>query len=841
MPSLISRATGNFTNATTWALVDTVSFLDSEAGSTGLGTIYTESAAFTPGAITIDGIAVKLAARVASPTGTISVRLASAGALVPGTEVTINVVDLPTCSTTANEGGWILFKFAAPVTLAAATAYTVSAKCSVSGEAALWRNATAGNWSRMLRTTTTQAPAAGDILHIIGEHTGAGTGVNFVVTMNNTLTTDFGTGTDGSTCITVGRRGTLNYGFAAATNYHLRCSGNVIVYNGGTFTIGTVANPIPRDSTAVLEFDPVADGGMGLICRNGSTFIAQGLSRTLGKNIDRCKLNTDEAAGSTVLGVDTDTGWLVGDEIAIASTTRAYDQCERRILSAITATELTITTGLSFAHSGTAPTQAEIILLTRNVKIRTAVSTIISFVNFKPTATVDIDWVEFRWLGENVAPKRGVEIETTTGSCNIQYSSFHHFEDRGITIEGAAANNIIFSNNVAYNLAYTAPYCIFITTATPGTNLIFNNNILMYSFTAGNNGFRLLDIGGTFTNNTIVGMNGPGFYLTESDGTLGTFDGNIVHSCNDIGIYLYFKTFGVISNSTIWRNVGTGLCFRLADLVQHDIIVDTVTLFGNGVRNIGFEYSFNSETAMSIIFKNVISNGDTSFATTYGIRFFGAGVYGHLINIFLENCDFSTVSGIKTAHTEDISLHANINALTTMYLYNCKLGAPTEVAGIASQNRRSFVKSHKHNQITGFHKSWFRTGIITSDSVIRDGTTGFSQRLTPNKAAERLESGSKKVAVAAGSTVTVSVKVRESVAADGADYNGPRARLIVKSNPSVGIMADTVLATATVASEGAFETISGTTIAATEDGVMEFVVDCAGTTGWVNVDSWTTS
>jgi hypothetical protein len=68
--------------------------------------------------------------------------------------------------------------------------------------------------------------------------------------------------------------------------------------------------------------------------------------------------------------------------------------------------------------------------------------------------------------------------------------------------------------------------------------------------------------------------------------------------------------------------------------------------------------------------------------------------------------------------------------------------------------------------------------------------------------------------------------------------NGNRARLIVKANPAAGIAADTVLATATVSSEGAFELLSGTTAAVTDDAVLEVYVDCDGTTGWVNVDDW---
>ena len=82
----------------------------------------------------------------------------------------------------------------------------------------------------------------------------------------------------------------------------------------------------------------------------------------------------------------------------------------------------------------------------------------------------------------------------------------------------------------------------------------------------------------------------------------------------------------------------------------------------------------------------------------------------------------------------------------------------------------------------------------------------------------------------------MSVYVRESAA-----YNGNRCRLMVRRNDAIGITADTVLATRVGASDAAWELMSGTTISATDDGTMEFYVDCDGTaaTGYVYVDSFT--
>lgn len=97
----IARANNTFNTAATWGLVDSTSFLDSEAGAQVVTTAYTgtRSTAFTPGAIEIDGIAVKLDARTGI-TGTMSVELwnATDSIAVPGTEATIR-----------NNGGAVLF------------------------------------------------------------------------------------------------------------------------------------------------------------------------------------------------------------------------------------------------------------------------------------------------------------------------------------------------------------------------------------------------------------------------------------------------------------------------------------------------------------------------------------------------------------------------------------------------------------------------------------------------------------------------------------------------------------------------------------------------------------
>jgi hypothetical protein len=140
----------------------------------------------------------------------------------------------------------------------------------------------------------------------------------------------------------------------------------------------------------------------------------------------------------------------------------------------------------------------------------------------------------------------------------------------------------------------------------------------------------------------------------------------------------------------------------------------------------------------------------------------------------------------------------------------------------------------------GVHRVIKRNGTISNDSTIYD-VSPSSLRLTPNSAVYKLESTPFIVAVASGSTPTTSVKVRKSVAGDGTAYNGNQPRLLLRANPSAGTSynSDIVCATASAAS-GSWETLSYTLPVAVTDNVgMEFYIDCDGTTGWINVDTFT--
>lgn len=817
MATLISIATGSFTAAGTWGVCDTTALLDSEAGSTASTTSYVYSSTFTPGVITTDGIAVKIASRTSGATGTMSVELFNNTGSLSVATVTINATDLDNLQSSA---GWVFFKFSSSQLLLAATAYKIGFKTSVSATVSLFRDSTAGNWARQLRTTTTAAPAASDTILTLGELTGAGTGNDITVTMDNTATTSFGSITP-VTALCVGKRATMTFGTTASTNYYLKYKGLFAVYSSGTLNIGTSGTRMPSTSTAVLEMDSATNVDTGLNIFPGGIFNAYGATMSFVSAL----LTADAAAAATSLTTSVSTGWKNGDVVALAATTRTSTQTESKALGAdASGTSIGTIAALTNAHSGTSPTQCEIVNLNRNVKIRGISTSLQGYCVFQTTSAVNCSYVEFYQLGSATASKRGIDCTTTTGSCSITFCSLHDFtvaSSISFNASGASGNGFTFSNNVTYSNANIH----FSIAATTNTTWTADTNVFLKTTDVGANVVVLADIGGVFTNNIMVGSNsGAGLVLNEASSAIGTISGNTIHSNGGVGISLsQSNTVGTISTSTIWRNNSAGIsCVA----TQSGITISTATLFGNLTQSI---------LPIGIInLINVTSNGDTTFSTASGI--------GGVVSMFAQmiNCDFSSTSGIKTAHTQDFNSGGNV--ITQVKTNNCKFGAATTWTGQSTSAAESFITFQKFNQTAGSHKTFKAYGTLSIDTTIYDTTP--SLRLTPNTAATKLQSGltpylgTIQIPVASGSTLTPAVKVRESVVGDGTAYNGARARLIVLRNDAAGITANTVLATATAASNGAFESISGTTAAVTDDAVLSFIVDCDGTTGWVNVDTW---
>lgn len=849
MAMLISRATGNFTSSSTWGVADsaTNSQLTNPSASTNTTTSYVYSSTFTGTNTKVaDGIAVFL--KRLTTTGTVSVALSDDNGVTATREVTVNASDLP------EDESWVFFKFGTTLTLDGGTDYCVGVVASSADNALIYRNATAGNWARMVSTTDTASPAAGDTMLIVGEWTGAGASSSYTVTMDNTAGTDFGTNVTSRpqktspgvfSGLQIGQNGTLTWGTASATNYNLRLSGSLIVWSGGTYNMGTSGTPCPRDSTMTLWLDTTGSAITSTFffsVFSGATINIVGQSRTAGKNIVSCLLTADAAANDTSISVSQDTGWLDNDRIAVASTTRTATESESGLLNgAAGASTLTVDGfagsggGLAFGHSGTSPTQAEVIVLTRNVLIRGGSTSNQAYIAFGTEATnpqigasvqVYMRWVEFNW-----ASIAGT-LFLAPGSADIQYCSM--WDVIGVFLMSATSNialsNVTYANNVAFNFRST----INIIHSSAGSNNTFYNNIFMTNQNAGGctliGGTGVPGFAGSFYNNTFVGISGS---ISYQGSNAYTFYNNTVHSSSGIGMGFTgtptLFDFPQITGCKSWRN-SVGLYFGSA---LNSVVIENFIAFGNQTRNV----QPNTNITGVIEIRNSTFAGDTSFSTPVGFSA-STGTGAYMTKIKFVDCQFSPTSGIYVPHSSsDFELLTTAASFQEIELVNTLLGAATEVANFSFFASTGFIKSSKHDQTEGAFKSWFKGGVIERDTMIYN-TAAPSERLTPISASIKLASGPRLVAVDDGGTITINVYVRKSVVGDGAAYNGNQPRLMVRANPVCGITAETVLDTMTAAA-GSWEQLTGTTAAVDADGALEFYVDCDGTAGWINVDDWT--
>ena len=832
MAVLISAANGNLTDIlTVWdsvevgtgAIQTTVSTKTSKTSTT-----YSYSTQFTMTNLdVIDGVMLFLKRN--GVTGTVKISLSADGGVTATRELTVNASDLP------SQYAWVFFKFGSTLVADGGSDYSIGVAVGTGGDSGVTIGGSSStNYGRYERLTSLATAAAGDVMYIVGEHTGAGATTTRTITMDSVATTDYGTGTDGAVDngIEIGDAGILTYGTAAATNYYLKLSGSLNVWGNGILNIGTTGTPIPRGSTAVLEFDPVADGGMGLIINDGGVCNLQGLSRTSGKDIYYCKLNTDEAVDQTTLGVDTDTGWLDNDEIAVFSTTRTGSQTEAGTLNgAAGASSLTVDGfagaggGLANAHSGTSPTQAEVILLSRNVEIRSATSTLMAYVFCSNVGTLDADWVRFRYLGENATNKRGIEIPTGafSGSFSVRYCALRDFEDGSLyTVHTSGAGTVEFSNNVSFNVNSVGTARTLVITGTSNVPVL-NANILHGVAVNSVGCIQLQDNGLTFTNNVICLQGGNSSSLAvsfeESSGVGGTHSGNTIHSCPGFGLVLNATGgFFTMASFTAWRNGFSGVAVNAG--IEQTELSDFV-VFGNTLNNI------DSNTTVGpkghLILKNPIVNGDASFSTADGLDM-GALT----ITILILGGSF----GATTAHT---TRDVGASGAMRLNLFNTVL-ASTEVAANSSLGTLGYIRSHKNDASASF-KAWYRYGAIVNETAIRNTASGYSWKLTPNNASNKLvfpgptPYDTYKVALANGVAVAITAYVYKD-----SSYAGNAPRLVVVGGivAGVGSVGSDLIDSLTVAHSN-WEQLS-VAVTPSEDGVVEFYIDCDGTAGNVYVD-----
>jgi len=837
-------ANGNLTSSSTWATTDSTSYSNSESANTALTTSQVSSSTFTPGAITIDGIGVKIASRAASPTGTMTVQLTQAGTLVTGTNVTVNVSDLPTCTATSGsttpvgtaEGGWFFFKFSSPVTLLAATAYAVSAATSSSSQVNLWSAATT-NWSRYLRTTTTGSPVAADDLIITGEWTAAATVTARTVTMDSTSATAYGSNTTSQVTpsLSICNNGTLTFGTSASTNYILQQSGYIVVYNGGTLSVGIIGTPVPRGATATLQFNCTAAGDFGIVARNGAAVNMYGLSRTSGNNTVQTTLAANLAATGTAITTAVSTGWLNGDLICLAPTAQTSTQYESGTLNGnASGTSITLSAGATNAHLGTSPTIAEVGLLTQNVVMKAVTaSSAQTFIYIGATATVNLSFTEFRYLSTNATGKRGIEIATTGNTFSMDSCSMHDIGSAAIYMTGASGSGFSITNTIFYNLCVTSNANGGFQTNGTSTGWTVNNCLFIGASSTSTTMIILNNIGGTFENTSVsgntTGSNGT-IQFAQNGAQLGTFSGVTVHSNGTKAVFFTSVAYGTLTSFNVWRNNGDGICVA-TPLGQVLSIVSSAS-WGNNGSGFNFGSSYDN-----IILDTCSTNSDTSFTQTNGV--FIGGPYGG--TVYGYNCSFSQSSGIKTACTNEFQWSSSPIVGPPVFLNSCLFGAATLFSNINAFAGGVLIAGITNfNQTANDNRSYYGSGTTTAGLIQTNTGTVYSgnprsEQMTPATATFKLLSSPIFVGVPSGKAATPTVQVQKN-----SSYTGNAPRLVLKRNDALGITSDTVISTFSAAAN-TWQAQTGTTSAATQDGVFQFFVDCDGTAGSIFVGNATST
>jgi len=855
MARLFSFQDGNFTAANGWKNIDTTSFLMSVAGTTATTTSYVASTAFTPGAITVEGVGLFVANTAVGPTGTLDVQLWNSTGGSQVALVTINLSDLP-----SNGTQFAYFKFSAPVLLLAATNYQIRIRSSVAGTVTFNRDGTAGNWARFLVLNTTATAVAGDDFFVMGEHTGAGTFNARTMTMDINSTSNYG-------FMVTGNHGVINFPTNANTQLRLSTeyigtsstcflhSGNAIVNQG------TSVAPIQSGFTSIM-YQTATGAANRVYAITGSA-----VYNIYGENKRRITtLAATVSAGATSLTTnDTTSGWLVGDQIVITGTRRVTTHAEVRTTTSVGANIAGWTTGLTNARDGAAiagvaanyvpgTVAAHIGNLTSNAIIRGVSTTLTCGVRIQQAGTMNAN-------NALIINHGG----TGNGTISVQSATATLMMDECAFVDGTAASticvgytgtanfttgSITLTNNVFYNFqlyGFAITSASVLTGTYDKTKFVLEDNLFCLCLNASGAMVYSLVNPVTLRRNILNECRSTSLYalninLANNVIPNDSYDvvGNIIYN-NVLGMGISARnnkdTNNPWSGNVVFRNTSIGAVVN----GSYNSTISSDRYFGNALYNLAVSPGFSESTNLDFV--NLSISGETSYASQSGIALSlsASTVGGALLEADFFNCSIGVASGSATSHTTaDIAFFqpsTSVIQFCKLGFDDCLLGSTVKVSNSSRISRGSYLKFRNFNATNNDHRAHYTSGILQTDTVITRSSPR-SARLTPSTSFLSTDFASRKYAMKAGQSAVVGCYIRTSVVGDGAAYNGSLPQIILKRNYSLGILNDSVIGTATIASSGAWELVTGNIPAVDIDGVVEICVRCNGTTGWVNVEDF---
>jgi hypothetical protein len=219
-------------------------------------------------------------------------------------------------------------------------------------------------------------------------------------------------------------------------------------------------------------------------------------------------------------------------------------------------------------------------------------------------------------------------------------------------------------------------------------------------------------------------------------------------------------------------------------------------------------------------------------------------LYPQLIMDSTRFSNFSLENSVVTGGglINPIQLNTTRNLIEGSYLFNnTNLGSINFIDLTKYQpsvTRTTGFGFTNYNKIAGNHFTYLPMGVKAVDTSLYDTSTSdlISERLTPTSRTIKLCSGTKYVALNSGETTLVKVNILVS-----SSYTGNLPRLMLRRNAAAGVYSDTVLSVfnPNLGYNTFIQLIGVQTPAVIDNAVLEFYVDCDGTTGYVCVDTWT--
>jgi hypothetical protein len=826
MPILKSIQSGNFTNSSTWGVIDPGSYTFSQIGLNVTGGGIT-SANFTVSSnITISGISLRIASRAVTPSGTMTVTFRNVTTSTDLKSVMVNISDIPQGSpngfSVSVSIGWMFFKFDVPITLNNTQSYQIRVSTSVNSQVSIY-SASSNVFDKFLVTTTNATPGANDFLFIVGENISPGVSNRITVTMNNTSSVvayEY-------SVVDVG--GTLRWADTPSSTFHLRLVNSLEIKGNGEVIIGDDAAPIPSSTTCSLEITCSSPIQFRIFLASEGKLITRGAETTV-----KSEISGNISAGVNTFNTAITTDWVAGDRIVVAGTSVAGLQNELRTISSRSGDTINTTTNFSFAHLGTGDVVADVGKLNRNVRIfSTSPTNPAHIFGGGVYASLNLNYTEIYDMGHTNTTTQSAllctQISATIRNCSIYNTTsrniallFYDNSSGSMFIDNNffyfSGISAIFANRFNVSLLSTVPYTI-------------SNNLSIQT-----SGFSF-PINGDFNNNTICGApTGNSVGMTINSYFSGTMDNTKIYTMTrgvgtggDLNVNNLTVNGGtVINNLKSFRNINNGIQFSSLVITNLPLIFNNAQIFGN-VR----AFDLSVANVGRVIFKDSFFYGGTGeVAQTLYVR---QNLQNPIwLDFAFENCKFGLNPNNNPSNFTAPIL--NISGSNYVLMNNCIFsGTENSSSNVFELENYPGIVSLNHNGVTGAIRVFKSSGIMIKDtSIVTDKPS--SVRLVPQSATINALSDAVKIPVKTGQVLTISVKVRKSAAPDTA-YNGTQPRLIYVYNQLNGNLSNTVAATAT-SSNGVWETLTYTTLSALIDTVLEFYVLCNGTAGFINISDW---